>query len=383
MNSIPFISIIIPVYNEERHIERTLETLLGQEYPAHAFEIIVVDGMSGDRTAALVRAVSLRDSRVSLLANPKRLSSAARNIGIRAARGEIITFIDGHVHIGTDQLLKNTARLMADKEVRVLSRPQFLDTPDNKRFQDAVALVRRSRLGHGSGSTIYASTEAYVDADSAGATYHREVVESVGEFDESFDAAEDFEFNYRVRMAGYRSFSSGKLAVAYYPRASFPALFTQMCRYGIGRLRLLRKHRDPGASGIIALLIPAAGYGALLAASLVFPPLLYVCAGLGLLYGAACTASCLAVDRRRTLRHLPLIPFIFATVHLGLLWGFVGEALGLTRKKSPSKPVLAVTTSPTAPRRQAHPRAPVRPCPQKRHPTPLRTSLPGLVREER
>ncbi len=102
------ISVIVPVRNEGRHIESTLRGLLEQEY-AGEWEIIVVDGESTDDTAERVRRIAAEHPRVRLLANPKRLSSAARNIGIQHARGEAILIVDGHCELENRLLLKNVS----------------------------------------------------------------------------------------------------------------------------------------------------------------------------------------------------------------------------------------------------------------------------------
>ena len=63
-------------------------------------------------------------------------------------------------------------------------------------------------------------------------------------YDESFDACEDVEFNTRVAAAGYKAYTDPRLSVYYEPRSSFRGLFRQMMRYGIGRVRLARKHPE-------------------------------------------------------------------------------------------------------------------------------------------
>ncbi len=80
-----FVSVIVPVRNEARHIERTLEQLTGQDYNRDYFEIIVIDGESTDGTSALVEKLAAAYGNIRLLTNPKRLSSAARNIAVREA----------------------------------------------------------------------------------------------------------------------------------------------------------------------------------------------------------------------------------------------------------------------------------------------------------
>ena len=225
---------VLPIRNEANFIAKTIKQLQEQVYPRDRLEILVVVGYSHDNTAAIVQEIAAQDERVRYLHNPKLWSSSARNIGAKEATGDIITYIDGHTYIDNDQLLINIARLIAEKEVSVLSRPQFLDTPENTTFQKAVSLARKSALGHGLDSTIYSDEDMYVNPTSAGASYKREVFDKVGYFDEQFDASEDYEFNYRVAQAGYRAFTSLQLAVYYYPRKSFGTLFKQMTRYGTG-----------------------------------------------------------------------------------------------------------------------------------------------------
>jgi len=325
MNEWPKISIVIPVRNEEKFIGATLEYLLSQDYPADKMEILVANGESSDRTGEIVAGFASRDARVRLLENPGRYSSVGRNVGAKNATGDIITFVDGHTYIDNNQLLKNTALLMSGKEVDVLSRPQFLDTPDNSSFQQAVSLARKSVIGHGLDSTIYTNAEKYVDPSSSGASYKRGVFEQIGYYDEDMDAAEDVEFNYRAAQSGYKSFTSLKLAVFYYPRDSLMALFVQMKRYGTGRFRLAVKH--PGTLSISTLVpvlitfgIPLLGLLSIFAEELRY--LFFPVLGLYLL---AIGAWSLVISIRNSLRILPVMPFIYLAVHGGLGCGFVSE----------------------------------------------------------
>jgi glycosyltransferase involved in cell wall biosynthesis len=84
------ISIIIPFYNAEAYIERCIAGLLAQDYPAGRFEIIMIDNNSPDRSVELVR----RYPAVRLLHEPTQGAYAARNTGVRAARGRILAFTD-------------------------------------------------------------------------------------------------------------------------------------------------------------------------------------------------------------------------------------------------------------------------------------------------
>ena len=95
----PFITVIVPVRNEARFIAGTIEQLVDQDYPADRFEVLVVDGRSDDATRAIAESMAAVHPHVKVLDNPGRLSSAARNIGIAPARGELIVVVDGHCEL--------------------------------------------------------------------------------------------------------------------------------------------------------------------------------------------------------------------------------------------------------------------------------------------
>jgi glycosyltransferase involved in cell wall biosynthesis len=90
--NLPLVSAIVPAYNAERFISRTLDSILAQTY--QAFEVIVVDDGSTDRTAEIVDEYQRRDHRVKLLKQHNGGVSAARNLGIANAQGEFIAPVD-------------------------------------------------------------------------------------------------------------------------------------------------------------------------------------------------------------------------------------------------------------------------------------------------
>lgn len=327
MESLPKISVIIPIRNEARFIERTIRYVLEQDYPEDKLEVLVVVGDSVDDTAAIVQKIAAEDPRVTYLHNPQNWSSAARNIGLENATGEIITFVDGHTYIDNDQLLQNTARFFREQNVSVLSRPQFLDTPENSRFQQAVSLARKSPVGHGLDSTIYNDRDELVDPTSSGASYRREVVDKVGRFDERFDACEDVEFNHRVARAGFGSFTSHRLAVYYYPRESLRKLFQQMARYGVGRFRLACKHPDTLSLGTFVPFLFTVGLPLLAVLSFLHPLLRYLFLAAVGLYALLVIPASLIVAARNGWSFFFVLPPVYLAVHTGLGFGFLKEMM--------------------------------------------------------
>jgi succinoglycan biosynthesis protein ExoA len=329
----PKLSVVVPVRNEEKFIARTLEFLLNQDYPKDKVEILVGIAESRDRTVEVVGEIAQRDDRVIPFQNPFSLSSGARTLGAKMATGEIVIYVDGHVWIDNDQIYKNTVRLLADQQVSILSRPQFLDTPENSPFQSAVSLARKSAIGHGLDSTIYTAEEKYVDPTSSGATYRKDVFNRVGYFDPNFDACEDVEFNYRCSQAGFKSFISMKVAVYYYPRSSLKALSNQMIRYGIGRFRLARKHRETLSLGTLIPVLFVTTLPTLAIVGIFSQAAFYLFAGAMLLYGVVVGGVSFVLAVKHGWRYLPLLPAILFTIHSGLGIGFLMELVRAIRKQ--------------------------------------------------
>jgi succinoglycan biosynthesis protein ExoA len=324
METHPVISVIVPVRNEARFIRQTLLGVLRQDYPD--FEVVVADGRSTDATCDIVRSLQRDWPNLLLVDNPGRLSSSGRNAAVRASRGDIVLLIDGHCELKNPHYLADLADLFARSGAESVGRPQPLEVSGATPFQRAVAAARSSWLGHHPDSFIYSDREQDVPPESVAVAYRREVFDRIGYFDEAFDAAEDVEFNHRLRLAGMRCFFSPRVRVPYHPRSTPWGLFKQMVRYGRGRVRLLRKHPDtfslPG-------LVPAAFVAGNLAGPLVAPlvrPLILAQAIAILFYLCVVAVVSLGVAwNRRDLRQLPWLPLVFVTVHAGAGWGLLRE----------------------------------------------------------
>jgi succinoglycan biosynthesis protein ExoA len=322
------LSVVIPVRNEQTHIKRTLCMLLDQAYPRDAFEILVVDGQSTDRTAEIVREFVSTGAPVRLLSNPQRWSSAARNLGIRAARGEIVLVIDGHCELPDRYHLQSVAEAFQRSGADILGRPQPLTVGQSSPLQTAIAVARASRLGHHPDSYIYTSRDKFVPAQSVGVAYRASVFERIGLFDERFDACEDVDFNYRADQAGLSCFLASQAAVHYHPRESLHGLFRQLARYGRGRVRLGRKHAETVSWKSLA---PAAFVLLLLLGTLAAPfshtmrmlLLLLVASYLSVVL----LASCLLTWRHRPGRAAWWLPLVFVTIHLSAGVGVLHEWL--------------------------------------------------------
>ena len=85
------LSIVIPIYNVERTLQRCIDSVLGQSF--QDFEMILVDDGSKDNSSVMADEIAQSDSRISVIHQSNQGLSAARNTGIKVAKGKYITFI--------------------------------------------------------------------------------------------------------------------------------------------------------------------------------------------------------------------------------------------------------------------------------------------------
>jgi succinoglycan biosynthesis protein ExoA len=336
------VSVIVPVRNEARSIERTLRLLLTQDFPPEQFEVIVADGASADETVPIVRRLQAEFDNLKLVFNANRLSSAGRNLAIRHATKDVAVVVDGHCHVPDRNYLRNVAAAFDASGADSLGRPQPLDVGDPTPFQRAVSAARSSRLGHNPDSDIYSDRPKFVPPQSTAVAYARTVFHRVGLFDEAFDACEDVEFNERVHAAGLTCYFTPAVKIVYEPRANFRALFHQLARYGLGRAKLAFKH--PRSLTIPALVPPLWVVWVLVGAMLsLFVPYLgwLWLASVGL-YAAVLLAAGLVLGRGQQRGVSLRIPLVFVAIHFGFAWGFWKEVAKQLRagvqSRAPSRP---------------------------------------------
>jgi succinoglycan biosynthesis protein ExoA len=330
----PFVSVIVPVRNEEQHLDATLQPLLSQEYPPDRYEILVVDGQSEDNTLGVVRRWLGEFPQLKLHDNPHRISSSARNIGMQNSRGDYIVIVDGHCELRSRTYLADLVAAFERTEADCLGRPQPLETSWATPIQRVIALARASRLGHNPGSHIYSNRGGYVKPQSVAIAYRRRVFERIGMFDEQFDACEDVEFNHRLDAAGFKCYFAPELMIHYRPRDTLTGLAWQMQRYGRGRARLLLKHPETLSGPPLLPALFVVGLVASFALGLFTQFFAAVFCLVALIYSAAVAATGLWLAGRGRLAELaPLFPAVFLAIHIGAGWGVLAELTSTLKRR--------------------------------------------------
>ena len=107
----PKVSVIIPCYNSEKHLQKAVDSVLQQSM--ESFEIILVDDGSSDKTSSLLQQIKMSDMRVEVITHPKNLGlGMARNSGMEKATGEYLFFLDSddYIHPNTFEVLYEKAQ---------------------------------------------------------------------------------------------------------------------------------------------------------------------------------------------------------------------------------------------------------------------------------
>ncbi len=321
MSERPFVSVLVPMRNERAFIVQCLDSIVANDYPGHRIEVLVIDGMSTDDSAEIVRRYGERHLFIRLLANPKRFQVAALNVGLREARGEIIVRMDAHTRYAPDYIRTCVDLLQTAGAENVGGLQRAVGTDYISR---AIAVAITTPFGIGNAHFRYAERMMWVDTVYLGA-WRKARLQALGGFDERWAVNEDYELNCRLRKSGGRILLSPEIKSFYYVRPSLEALALQYFRYGFWKVKTLSSHADSLRWRQLAP--PALVVGLLLSLvlSTFWPALGALVPGV---YGLTIGLAALTTASRRGWRYLPVLPVIFATIHVG--WG-LGFLMGLTR----------------------------------------------------
>lgn len=317
----PSVSIIIPIKNEERYIERSLGSVLDQEYPSNCIEILVVDGNSTDHTRELISNLAHTSPfPVLIIDNPTGIVPKALNIGLRQAKGDIIIRVDGHCEIQPDYV-STCVQQLHKKEIDCVGGS--IETIGETFIAQVIALAMSSKFGVGGVSFRTEGQESQLTDSVPFPAYHQEVFERIGYFDESMLCNEDDEFNYRLIKHGGKILLDSRLRTKYYCRGSLPSLWRQYFRYGLWKVRILQKHPNQMR---LRHFIPAGFIIALLTSTILGLLLPYgwftLVSILGVYLLVLMAASIIPV-RREGLKTALLLPVVFIVLHASYGIGFL------------------------------------------------------------
>lgn len=234
----PRVSVVMPCYNEERFIKKSIENLADGYFQKNC-ELVIVDGMSTDGTPEEIKSLIKKGLRLRLLENKKRYQAYGLNLGISEAKGKIIIRADAHCLYPHGYIKKCVELLEATGASNVggVMLPQGGSTN-----QKAISLALIHPLGVGDAKWHLGNFNGYVDTVYLG-TFWKKLFDEIGLYDTNCKTNEDSELNLRILKAGKKIYLDSSIKVIYFPRESLKKLAMQYFKYGRGRCYTTLKHR--------------------------------------------------------------------------------------------------------------------------------------------
>ena len=127
------VSIILPCYNEEETIGKAIESLLSLNYPKDMLEIIIVDDKSTDNSVEIIKKYTEKNKNIRLIINKRNSGKAAEptNMGIKAAKYDLVALSDPDSFPEKDALLKMIGFLQEDKQIAGVTCSVMVKNPKN------------------------------------------------------------------------------------------------------------------------------------------------------------------------------------------------------------------------------------------------------------
>jgi len=216
-NSIPVVSVIIPMYNVEKYIEQSINSVLNQCY--HHFELILVDDGCVDNTLNIVN--TFTDPRIRVVTQINRGLSGARNTGIDAARGIYVALLDADDYWAPEKLTQHIQHLTENPKVGVSYSPSLFVSEDGEllgvgQFPKISNISKqdvfcRNPVGNGSSPVIRGSLLSEIGRLGFGKDKYRTMY-----FDETLRQSEDIELWTRIALTTKWQFAGIETPLTYY-----------------------------------------------------------------------------------------------------------------------------------------------------------------------
>lgn len=268
MNSNIKVSIVVPVRNEAKYIDRCIKSIINQDFPKDYIEVIFVDGASEDKTVNIINEYMGKYSYIHVLDNKDKFVQKALNIGMKFAHGEYIVRMDAHSLYAKDYVSKCVEFLesteasnvggpmnaFSEKENNFLCENISDDYKKSGDLQRVVAAAYHSKFALGGGRNHDSNYEGFTDTVYLGA-FKKTDIEKLGYYDERLIRNEDDDLSFRMIENGMKIFITPKIKSVYYPRNKYSSLFKQYFEYGLWKVAVIKKHGHPARlSHIIPLM---------------------------------------------------------------------------------------------------------------------------------
>ena len=317
------LSVIVPIYNEEKYISKCIDSILEQDYPKNDLEVILVDGMSTDKTREIVAEYTAKYPFIRLIDNPKKIVPYAMNSGIQASKGDIIIRLDGHVEYPNNYfsaLVKNLKALDADN-VGALCETLPCG-PSAKELAIAEALSSSFGMGN-SYFRIGCDEVRQVDTVPFGC-FKREVFDKVGLYDNELIRNQDDELNGRIIKSGGKIYLIPSIVTKYFARDKIGKVKKMFYQYGLYKPLVNKKLGAPATIRQFFPLVFVLGliFGAMLSCISWIIAVMYLSV-MVLYLLLACYFTFKSVKKTSKISLFLYQPLTYLTVHVSYGWGYL------------------------------------------------------------
>jgi glycosyltransferase involved in cell wall biosynthesis len=319
MNDVPLVSIIIASRNEEQFISKCLDSIVASDYPSDRLEVLVVDGMSSDRTPAIVEEYAHRFGYFRMVQNPQRITPVAFNLGIEHSHGELIMIMSAHAVFNQSAIRKcvEYSKLYNADNVGGMWK---IEPRDGSLFSRAAVAALSNRFGVGGIEyrTATDPTPRWVDTAAYGC-YRREVFDRIGRYNEKLVHGQDIELNLRLKSSGSATLLVPEVVITYFARTELQSYFKRAVRGGDWVVRAFE------VSKVMPVhwrhLVPLMFVCSLLTSAVLAPfllPFQWLLAAILMAYAGADLAMSFQIAlKKREPRLLLCLPAAFAVLHVG------------------------------------------------------------------
>ncbi len=227
-----YLTVICPVYNEEKFIGRCIESLLDQTYSYELMELYFIDGMSTDSTRNIIAEYQNKYAHIKMLSNPHKTVPYALNLGIKHSVGEIIIRIDAHCEYPKNYLAELVHQL---KELKADNVGGVWETLPSGKSELAKAIALCSSHYFGVGTSLHKiGVTDIVETDTVPyGCFNSDIFKKIGYFDTEMVRNQDDEFNGRIINYGGKIYILPHLVIKYYARSNLMAMCKMYFQYGL------------------------------------------------------------------------------------------------------------------------------------------------------
>lgn len=327
------ISVICPIYNEEKYIGKCIESIMQQDYPKEDMEVLFVDGMSTDKTRSIISEYLPRCPYLRVVDNPHRIVPYAMNKGIEESKGDVIIRIDAHTSYERNYFSALVSRLYeldADDVGAVCKTDVLNKTPKTL----AIREVLSNKFGVGN-SVFRTGVDKVMEVDTVPfGCWRREVFDKYGLYDTRLVRNQDIELSKRILRGGGKIFIVPDTFCTYYARETYRALSRN--NYQNGKWNILTvyytkqfnslslRHFVPMVF-VLSLILP-------LLSSIIWLPLIWIAVASLSAYFLALTAICIKLSVNKRLNIFFLLCSFFV-LHLSYGCGSLAGCFSVLKLK--------------------------------------------------